>query len=101
MGLQLFQCLARQGTGEGASARVAPFCFPAPVPQVRACHFCLLEDPAVGCISGSEKCTISTSSLCMVITIHYGEYSSKQGLLLRQSPAWFPVANEGLPGSEV
>ncbi|XP_004598831.2 lymphocyte antigen 6 complex locus protein G5b [Ochotona princeps] len=43
----------------------------APVPEVRACHFCLLEDPAVGCISGSEKCTISTSSLCMVITIHY------------------------------
>ncbi|EHB16064.1 Lymphocyte antigen 6 complex locus protein G5b [Heterocephalus glaber] len=42
-----------------------------PVPEVRTCHFCLLEDPAVGCISGSEKCTISSSSPCMVISIYY------------------------------
>ncbi|XP_006875731.1 PREDICTED: lymphocyte antigen 6 complex locus protein G5b [Chrysochloris asiatica] len=41
------------------------------VPDVRTCHFCLLEDPAVGCISGSEKCTVSSSSPCMVITIYY------------------------------
>nr|XP_002714355.2 lymphocyte antigen 6 complex locus protein G5b [Oryctolagus cuniculus] len=45
-----------------------------PVPEVRTCHLCLVEDPTVGCISGSGKCTISTSSLCMVITIHsYGK----------------------------
>ncbi|XP_015977116.1 lymphocyte antigen 6 complex locus protein G5b [Rousettus aegyptiacus] len=43
----------------------------APVPEVRTCHLCLLEDPSVGCISGSEKCTISNSSPCMVITIYY------------------------------
>ncbi|XP_008065892.1 lymphocyte antigen 6 complex locus protein G5b [Carlito syrichta] len=43
----------------------------APVPEVRTCHFCLLEDPSVGCISGSEKCTISSSSPCMVINIYY------------------------------
>ncbi|XP_010608154.1 lymphocyte antigen 6 complex locus protein G5b isoform X2 [Fukomys damarensis] len=42
-----------------------------PVPEVRTCHFCLLEDPTVGCISGSEKCTISSSSPCMVISIYY------------------------------
>ncbi|XP_032125011.1 lymphocyte antigen 6 complex locus protein G5b isoform X2 [Sapajus apella] len=42
-----------------------------PVPDIRTCHFCLLEDPSVGCISGSEKCTISSSSPCMVITIYY------------------------------
>ncbi|XP_062954340.1 lymphocyte antigen 6 complex locus protein G5b [Cynocephalus volans] len=42
-----------------------------PVPEVRTCHFCLLEDPSVGCISGSEKCTISSSSPCMVISIFY------------------------------
>ncbi|KAF7472992.1 lymphocyte antigen 6 complex locus protein G5b [Marmota monax] len=41
-----------------------------PVPQVRTCHLCLLEDPSVGCISGSEKCTISSLSPCMVITIY-------------------------------
>uniref|UniRef100_A0A2K5JA24 Casein kinase II subunit beta n=1 Tax=Colobus angolensis palliatus TaxID=336983 RepID=A0A2K5JA24_COLAP len=40
-----------------------------PVPDIRTCHF--LEDPSVGCISGSEKCTISSSSPCMVITIYY------------------------------
>ncbi|XP_047651233.1 lymphocyte antigen 6 complex locus protein G5b isoform X3 [Phacochoerus africanus] len=43
----------------------------APVPEVRTCHLCLLEDPLVGCISGSEKCTVSSSSPCMVITIYY------------------------------
>ncbi|XP_037699470.1 lymphocyte antigen 6 complex locus protein G5b [Choloepus didactylus] len=43
----------------------------APVPEVRTCHFCLLEDPTKGCISGSEKCTISSSSPCMVISIYY------------------------------
>ncbi|XP_039075444.1 lymphocyte antigen 6 complex locus protein G5b [Hyaena hyaena] len=43
----------------------------APVPEVRTCHLCLLEDPSTGCISGSEKCTISSSSPCMVITIYY------------------------------
>ncbi|XP_066215835.1 lymphocyte antigen 6 complex locus protein G5b [Saccopteryx leptura] len=43
----------------------------APVPNVRTCHLCLLEDPSVGCISGSEKCTIGGSSPCMVITIFY------------------------------
>ncbi|XP_005389405.1 PREDICTED: lymphocyte antigen 6 complex locus protein G5b [Chinchilla lanigera] len=43
----------------------------APVPEVRTCHFCLLEDPFVGCISGSEKCTTSSSSPCMVISIYY------------------------------
>ncbi|XP_032196766.1 lymphocyte antigen 6 complex locus protein G5b [Mustela erminea] len=43
----------------------------APVPEVRTCHLCLLEDPSAGCISGSEKCTISTPSPCMVITIYY------------------------------
>nr|XP_004415294.2 PREDICTED: lymphocyte antigen 6 complex locus protein G5b [Odobenus rosmarus divergens] len=43
----------------------------APVPEVRTCHLCLLEDPSTGCISGSEKCTISTPSPCMVITIYY------------------------------
>ncbi|KAM5326195.1 lymphocyte antigen 6 complex locus protein G5b [Glossophaga mutica] len=50
------------------------FCFLllAPVSEVRTCHLCLLEDPSVGCISGSEKCTISSSSPCMVITIYYG-----------------------------
>ncbi|XP_054425084.1 lymphocyte antigen 6 complex locus protein G5b [Pteronotus mesoamericanus] len=42
-----------------------------PVPEVRTCHLCLLEDPSVGCISGSEKCTISSLSPCMVITIYY------------------------------
>ncbi|XP_029413737.1 lymphocyte antigen 6 complex locus protein G5b [Nannospalax galili] len=42
-----------------------------PVPDVRTCHFCLLEDPSLGCISGSEKCTISSSSPCMVITIYF------------------------------
>ncbi|XP_020032191.1 lymphocyte antigen 6 complex locus protein G5b [Castor canadensis] len=42
-----------------------------PVSEVRTCHFCLLEDPSVGCISGLEKCTISSSSPCMVITIYY------------------------------
>ncbi|KAM6182349.1 lymphocyte antigen 6 complex locus protein G5b [Erethizon dorsatum] len=42
-----------------------------PVPEVRTCHFCLLEDPSAGCISGSEKCTISSSSPCMVISIYY------------------------------
>ncbi|MBZ3873298.1 Lymphocyte antigen 6 complex locus protein G5b [Sciurus carolinensis] len=41
-----------------------------PVPQVRICHLCLLEDPSVGCISGSEKCTINGLSPCMVITIY-------------------------------
>ncbi|XP_007537236.1 lymphocyte antigen 6 complex locus protein G5b [Erinaceus europaeus] len=44
----------------------------APVHEVRTCHLCLLEDPSVGCISGSEKCTISSSSPCMVITIFSG-----------------------------
>ncbi|ELW61855.1 lymphocyte antigen 6 complex locus protein G5b [Tupaia chinensis] len=44
----------------------------ASVPEVRTCHFCLLEDPSVGCISGSEKCTVSSSSPCMVITIFRG-----------------------------
>ncbi|XP_045397643.1 lymphocyte antigen 6 complex locus protein G5b [Lemur catta] len=43
----------------------------APAPDIRTCHFCLLEDPSVGCISGSEKCTISSSSPCMVISIYY------------------------------
>ncbi|XP_042794213.1 lymphocyte antigen 6 complex locus protein G5b isoform X3 [Panthera leo] len=43
----------------------------APVSEVRTCHLCLLEDPSTGCISGSEKCTISSSSPCMVITIYY------------------------------
>uniref|UniRef100_H0Y1Q9 Lymphocyte antigen 6 family member G5B n=2 Tax=Otolemur garnettii TaxID=30611 RepID=H0Y1Q9_OTOGA len=43
----------------------------APAPEVRTCHFCLLEDSSVGCISGSEKCTISSSSPCMVISIYY------------------------------
>lgn len=44
---------------------------PAPVSEVRTCHLCLLEDPTVGCISGSEKCTVSSSSPCMVISINY------------------------------
>ncbi|XP_037375305.1 lymphocyte antigen 6 complex locus protein G5b [Talpa occidentalis] len=43
----------------------------APVPEVRTCHLCLLEDASLGCISGSEKCTISSLSPCMVITIYY------------------------------
>ncbi|KAM8938466.1 lymphocyte antigen 6 complex locus protein G5b isoform 1-T1 [Lycaon pictus] len=43
----------------------------APGPEVRTCHLCLLEDPSTGCISGSEKCTISSTSPCMVITIYY------------------------------
>ncbi|XP_004624544.2 lymphocyte antigen 6 complex locus protein G5b [Octodon degus] len=43
----------------------------APVSEVRTCHFCLLEDPSVGCISGPEKCTVSSSSPCMVISIYY------------------------------
>ncbi|KAM5262653.1 LOW QUALITY PROTEIN: lymphocyte antigen 6 complex locus protein G5b [Ctenodactylus gundi] len=43
-----------------------------PVPKVQTCHFCLSEDPSVGCISGSEKCSISRMSPCMVIAIHYG-----------------------------
>ncbi|XP_006041982.3 lymphocyte antigen 6 complex locus protein G5b [Bubalus bubalis] len=43
----------------------------APVSEVRTCHLCLLENPAVGCISGSEKCTISSSSPCMVISINH------------------------------
>ncbi|XP_010976436.1 lymphocyte antigen 6 complex locus protein G5b [Camelus dromedarius] len=43
----------------------------APVPELRTCHLCLLEDPSVGCISGSEKCTVSSASPCMVITIYY------------------------------
>ncbi|KAM8777060.1 lymphocyte antigen 6 complex locus protein G5b [Rhynchonycteris naso] len=43
----------------------------APVPNIRTCHLCLLEDPSVGCISGSEKCTTGGSSPCMVITIYY------------------------------
>ncbi|KAK2496134.1 hypothetical protein MC885_010513 [Smutsia gigantea] len=43
----------------------------APVPKVRTCHFCLLEDPSVGCISGSEKCAVGSSSPCMVIHICY------------------------------
>lgn len=51
----------------------------APVPEVRTCHLCLLEDPSVGCISGSEKCTISNSSPCMVITIYYGEFKTEEG----------------------
>uniref|UniRef100_G1QB29 Lymphocyte antigen 6 family member G5B n=1 Tax=Myotis lucifugus TaxID=59463 RepID=G1QB29_MYOLU len=45
--------------------------FEIPVPELRTCHLCLLEDPSAGCISGSEKCTISSSSPCMVITIYY------------------------------
>ncbi|XP_043305889.1 lymphocyte antigen 6 complex locus protein G5b isoform X4 [Cervus elaphus] len=44
----------------------------APVSEVRTCHLCLLEDPTVGCISGSEKCTVSSSSPCMVISINDG-----------------------------
>lgn len=52
----------------------------APVPKVRTCHLCLLEDPSIGCISGSEKCTISPSSPCMVITIYYGEFKTAWGL---------------------
>lgn len=57
----------------------APFLLcssPAPVSQVRTCHLCLLEDPSVGCISGSEKCTIESSSPFMVITIYYGEFKT-------------------------
>ncbi|KAM6185045.1 lymphocyte antigen 6 complex locus protein G5b [Rhynchocyon petersi] len=65
----------------GFSAEVAP------VPDSRTCHFCLLEDPAIGCISGSEKCTINSLSPCMVISIFHelkprfiiracGQYSS-------------------------
>ncbi|KAL4699489.1 hypothetical protein H8957_000807 [Semnopithecus entellus] len=50
---------------------IPPSASPVPVPDIRTCHFCLLEDPSVGCISGSEKCTISSSSPCMVITIYY------------------------------
>ncbi|XP_051008590.1 lymphocyte antigen 6 complex locus protein G5b [Acomys russatus] len=43
----------------------------APVPNnVRTCHLCLLEDPSLGCISGSQKCTVSSSSPCMVIAIY-------------------------------
>ncbi|XP_008155574.2 lymphocyte antigen 6 complex locus protein G5b [Eptesicus fuscus] len=41
------------------------------VPELRTCHLCLLEDPSAGCISGSEKCTISSSPACMAITIYY------------------------------
>ncbi|KAI5939121.1 Lymphocyte antigen 6 complex locus protein G5b [Manis javanica] len=43
----------------------------APVPEVWTCHFCLLEDSSVGCISGSEECTVSSSSPYMVINIYY------------------------------
>ncbi|XP_007459624.1 PREDICTED: lymphocyte antigen 6 complex locus protein G5b [Lipotes vexillifer] len=41
------------------------------VAEVRTCHLCLLEDPTIGCVSGSEKCTISSSSPCMGISIFH------------------------------
>ncbi|ELK23381.1 Lymphocyte antigen 6 complex locus protein G5b [Myotis davidii] len=51
----------------------------APVAELRTCHLCLLEDPSAGCVSGSEKCTISSSSPCMVITIYYSEFKTQEG----------------------
>lgn len=65
----------------------------APVPKVRTCHFCLLEDPAIGCISGSEKCTINGSSPCMVITIYSRELSPRKGF-------WGDSPGFGLPSSD-
>lgn len=56
----------------------------APVASVRTCHLCFLEDPSIGCISGSEKCTISSSSPCMVITIYQSEPSPRKGLTVEQ-----------------
>ncbi|TKC34960.1 hypothetical protein EI555_003605 [Monodon monoceros] len=41
------------------------------VAEVRTCHLCLLEDPTIGCVLGSEKCTISSSSPCMGISIFH------------------------------
>lgn len=63
--------VARQGTWSGPTPPSVSSASPAPVSEVRTCHLCLLENPAVGCISGSEKCTISSSSPCMVISINY------------------------------
>lgn len=48
-----------------------------PAPELRTCHLCLLEDPSAGCLSGLEKCTISSSSPCMVITVYYSEFKTR------------------------
>ena len=94
--------VARQGTWSGPTPPSVSSASPAPVSEVRTCHLCLLENPAVGCISGSEKCTISSSSPCMVISINYGELSQAgKGPLEGQPMALSPLVNEGCLGPEV
>lgn len=74
---------------------------PALVAEVRTCHLCLLEDPTIGCVLGSEKCTISSSSPCMGISIFHSESSPRKGLLVGQPMAWSPLVDEGCLGPEV
>lgn len=91
-----------QGTWSGPTPPSVSSASPAPVSEVRTCHLCLLEDPTVGCISGSEKCTVSSSSPCMVISINYGELSQAgKGPLAGQPMGLSPLVNEGCLGPEV
>ncbi|KAI4531040.1 hypothetical protein MJG53_017409 [Ovis ammon polii x Ovis aries] len=70
----------------------------APVSEVRTCHLCLLENPAVGCISGSEKCTISSSSPCMVISINHEYWYSAQCCQYDYCNSWYsPQLQSALP----
>lgn len=68
-----------QGRDLGGSSAPIPLSSSVPVPELRTCHLCLLEDPSAGCISGSEKCTISSSPACMVITIYHSEFKAQGG----------------------
>lgn len=68
-----------QGRDLGVTSAPISLSSSVPVPELRTCHLCLLEDPSAGCISGSEKCTISSSSPCMVITIYYSEFKTQEG----------------------
>ncbi|XP_036622154.1 lymphocyte antigen 6 complex locus protein G5b [Trichosurus vulpecula] len=40
--------------------------------HARFCHFCLLEDPFLGCLTGSDRCIPNNKGQCMVINIYNG-----------------------------
>ncbi|XP_027732545.1 lymphocyte antigen 6 complex locus protein G5b-like isoform X1 [Vombatus ursinus] len=40
--------------------------------HARFCHLCLLEDPFLGCLTGSDMCIPDNKGQCMVINIYNG-----------------------------
>ena len=77
--------------------------FPGALPQCRVVWMWFGAFPgAVGLGRASEKCTISSSSPCMVISINHGELSQAgKGPLAGQPTALSPLVNEGCLGPEV